>query len=72
LQGEANEGRFSGNEQSIRERLEMLKAEMAEIRKAESNYRTSRSAHPAQLKEHADRLTRMKQIVDELAELMKR
>ena len=59
------------DQQSIRKRLEILKAEMAEISRAESNYRNSGSAHPAQLQEHEDRLIRMKQILDELAAMKK-
>jgi len=46
-----------------------LRAEIAQIRLAELNYRISRSKHPAQVKEHRDREIRMVQILEEIAAL---
>ena len=65
-------GAINLNSRTIFERLAMLRAEIAQLRSAELNYRILRSKHPAKVKEHSDREVRIKEILDELASLMKK
>jgi len=51
---------------------ERPQGEIAQLRGVELIYRTSRSKHPAHVKEHVDRVVRMQQILEEFASLMKK
>lgn len=59
------------DEESIRQRLKKLQAEIAILQKEDRSYRFRRH-FPQEIQAHEQRVIRMKQVLDELASLMKK